>query len=83
VRTGQFGVTNRQLVRATRRLLIALPTVGSGGFGSPDSPVNFSRDAIAFSRERRVRRRASAPPDSPVHHRVVLVWLNSTNFFPI
>jgi hypothetical protein len=28
-------------------------------FGSPDSPVNYSRGAFAFSREQRVRRRAS------------------------
>jgi hypothetical protein len=53
------GVTNRPLVRATRRPLIAQPSVGAGGFGLPDSPVNFTRGAIAFSRERRVRRWAS------------------------
>jgi hypothetical protein len=41
---------------ATRRPLIALPTIGAGGFGSPDSAVNFSRGAISFSPERRVRR---------------------------
>jgi hypothetical protein len=76
-------VTNRPLARATRRPLTALPTVGAGGLGSPDSPVNFSHGAIAFSRERRVRRRANRAPDSPVHHRLVLVWLNSANFSPI
>jgi hypothetical protein len=30
VHTGQFGVTNRPLAWATRRPLIALPTVGRG-----------------------------------------------------
>jgi hypothetical protein len=40
VHTGQSGVTNRPLARATRRLLIALPIVGAGGFGSLDSLVN-------------------------------------------
>jgi hypothetical protein len=40
--------------------------------GSPDSPVNFSRGAFAFSRERRVRRRASlGTGHCPVHHRTV------------
>jgi hypothetical protein len=28
------------LAHATRRSLIALPTVGAGAFGSPDSPVH-------------------------------------------
>jgi hypothetical protein len=57
VHTGQSGVPNRPLVRATRRPLIALVTVGSGG--SDSSPVNFSRGAFSFSRERRVRRRCT------------------------
>jgi hypothetical protein len=35
-----FGVTNRPLERATCHLLIALSTVGAGGFGSPDSSVH-------------------------------------------
>jgi hypothetical protein len=67
------------------RPLIALPTVGAGGFGSSDSPVNFNRGTITFS-----HRRASlgtglsdAPPDSPMHHKLVLVWLSSANFSPI
>jgi hypothetical protein len=72
------------LAWATRRPLISLPTIGAGGFGSPDSPVNFSRGTIAFSREQRVRRRASLGTEHcPVHHRLVLVWLNSANFSPI
>jgi hypothetical protein len=39
---------------------------------SSDSPVIFSHGAFAFSRERRVRRRASlGTGDCPVHHRTV------------
>jgi hypothetical protein len=84
VHTGQSGVTNRPLARATRRPLIALSTVGACGFGSPDSLVNFSRGAIAFSRERRVRRRANLGTGHyPVHHRLVMVWLNSANFLQL
>jgi hypothetical protein len=58
------GEPNRPLARATRRPQIAQPTVGCerrwliGQFGAPpDSPVNFSRGALFFSQERRVRRR--------------------------
>jgi hypothetical protein len=40
VHTGQSGVPNRPLARATRRPLIALVTVGSGGSDSPDSLVH-------------------------------------------
>jgi hypothetical protein len=36
-------VTNRPLARATRRPLIALQTVGTGRFGSPDSPVHIGQ----------------------------------------
>jgi hypothetical protein len=42
---------NYPLAQATRRPLIALPTVGS-----PDSPVNYSRTSPNFSRERPVHR---------------------------
>jgi hypothetical protein len=53
-------------------------------FGSPDSPVNYSRGAFAFSRERRVRRRASlGTGHCPVHHRLVLFWPNSAKTPPI
>jgi hypothetical protein len=46
--------------------------------------VIFSCDAFTFSRERRVRRQASlGTGHCPVHHRLVLVWLNSANFSPI
>jgi hypothetical protein len=53
----------RPLARATRRPRIARPTVGAvdrwltGQSGAPpDSPVNFSRTPLNFSRERRLRR---------------------------
>jgi hypothetical protein len=52
-------VINRPLARTTHRPLIALLNVGAGGFGSSNSLLNFSHGAIAFSREQRVRRRAS------------------------
>jgi hypothetical protein len=43
----------------------------------PDSPVNFSRGALDFSRERQVRRRASlGTRHCPVHLRLVQVWLD-------
>jgi hypothetical protein len=35
---------------------IALPAVGTDIVGSPDGPVNFSRNIIGDSREQRVRR---------------------------
>jgi hypothetical protein len=61
-----------QRTLATRHPLIALPTVGAGCFGSPNSLVNFSRSTIAFSRERQVRRWANLGiGHSPVHHRTV------------
>jgi hypothetical protein len=62
----------------TRRAKIARPTVGAvdrgltGQSGAPsDSPVNYSRTPLNFSRERRLRRgrltrQSGAPPDSPV-----------------
>jgi hypothetical protein len=46
VHTGQSGVPNRPLARATCRPLISLPTVGSGGSDSPDSPVNYSHGVL-------------------------------------
>jgi hypothetical protein len=55
--------TNYLLAQATRRPLIALPTVGAvdrwltGQSGAPpDSPVNYSRTPPNFSRERPVHR---------------------------
>jgi hypothetical protein len=57
VHTGQSGVPNRPLLRATRRPRIAQPTVGrerlwlTGQSGAPpDSPMNFSRTPRSFSR---------------------------------
>jgi hypothetical protein len=77
VHTGQSGVPNRLLARATRRSLIALTTVASGGSDSSDSLVIFSRGAFSFF----PRATSSWPmylgvgaedsPDSPVHHRTV------------
>jgi hypothetical protein len=50
VHTGQSGVPNRPLLRATHHPWIAWPTVGAGDRWSngqsgapPDSPVNYSR----------------------------------------
>jgi hypothetical protein len=76
---------------ATCRPLIAQTTVGRGRRlahrtvrCTPDSPVNYSRSAFAFSRERRVRRRASLGTGHyPLHHRLVLFWLNSAKNPPI
>jgi hypothetical protein len=46
---------------------------------TPDSPVNYSRGTLAFSREWLVRWVCSLStgnaPDSPVHRRLVQVWL--------
>jgi hypothetical protein len=70
----------RPLARATRRPRIARPTVGAvdrwltGQSGAPlDSPVNFSRTPLNFSRERRLCRgrltgQSGAPLDSPVNY---------------
>jgi hypothetical protein len=62
---GQSDVPNRPLARATRRPLITLVTVGSGGSDSLYSPVIFSRGAFSFSREHPFCRRAS------LGHRIV------------
>jgi hypothetical protein len=77
--TGQSGVPNRSLARATRCPLIAQLIVGhercwltrqSGA--PPDSPMIFSRIAFFFSRERPVCRRASlGTGHCPVLHRTV------------
>jgi hypothetical protein len=55
VHTGQSGVPNRPLLRATRRPRIARPTVGvddrwlTGQSGAPpDSSVNYSRTPLLF-----------------------------------
>jgi hypothetical protein len=70
---------NYPLAQATRRPLIALPTVGAvdrwltGQSGAPpDSPVNYSRTPPNFSRERPVHRSSVWRTEHcPVHHRTV------------
>jgi hypothetical protein len=48
--------------------LIALPIVSASAAGSPESLVNFSRSVPNFSRDQRVRRRASlVTGHCPVH----------------
>jgi hypothetical protein len=81
--TGQSGVPNRPLVRATRRRLIAQLTVGrerlclTGQSGAPpDSPVIFSRGAPPFSESDEfvaedLGAGADDSPDSLVRHRTV------------
>ena len=57
-RTGHCPVCpNRLLLRATRRPRIARPTIALATVGSPDSPVNYSRTPLIFSRERPFHRR--------------------------
>jgi hypothetical protein len=76
VHTGQSGVPNRPLLRATRHPRIAQPAIGrerlwlTGQSGAPpDSPVNFSRTPRFFSREQPVHRRpAWGIGHCPVHH---------------
>jgi hypothetical protein len=73
VHTGQSDAPFRPLVRATCRPPILLPTVAQSTVGSPDSPVNFSRTPLNFSRERRLHReqligQSGAPPDSLVNY---------------
>jgi hypothetical protein len=95
VHTGQSGVPNRPLLRATRRPWIAQPTVGRerlwliGQSGAPpDSLVNFSHTPRSFSREQLVHRRpAWRTGPCPVHHRTVRCarpswgWLHTANSF--
>jgi hypothetical protein len=75
VHTGQSGVTIRPLARPRVARWSRRRPLSAGAVGSLDSPVNFSRGAITFSQERRVRRRglerwlieqSGAPLDSPV-----------------
>jgi hypothetical protein len=80
VHTGQSGVPNRPVLRATRRPWIVWPTVGAGdrwltgqSGAPPDSPVNYSRtpssnpESDEFTRTSLAHRTLSgAPPDSPV-----------------
>ena len=67
-----YGAPSRTLERATRRPRIARPTVALAAVGSPDSPVNYSRTPLNFSRERPFHRRpAWRTGHYPVHHRTV------------
>jgi hypothetical protein len=64
VHTGQSGAPSRPLARprVSRRSRIrplARPTVGS-----PDSPVNYSRTPLIYSRERQVRLSQPGTPDT-------------------
>jgi hypothetical protein len=73
VHTGQSGASCQPLARAMRRPRIARPTIAQSTVGSLDSPVNFSRTPLNFSRERRLRHgrltgQSGAPPDSPVNY---------------
>jgi hypothetical protein len=89
VHTGQSGVPNRPLARATCRPLISLPLVGSGGSDSPDNPVNYSRGIFGeFLRATNLSPKisdagAKDSSDSPVHHRTVR-WIlaMSPDWFP-
>jgi hypothetical protein len=79
VHTGQSGVPNRPLVRATCRALIARSTIGrwrrwlTGKSGAPpDSPVIYSHVTFLFSRERPVDSEpAWGTEHYSVHHRTV------------
>jgi hypothetical protein len=48
-RTGQSGVPNQSLLRATRRPQIARPTVALATVGSPDSPVHHRIVSLNYS----------------------------------
>jgi hypothetical protein len=71
VHTEQSGVPNRPLLLATRHSRIAHPTVGrwrswltGQSDAPPDSPVNYSRTPLSFSREQSVHRRPTGAPDT-------------------
>jgi hypothetical protein len=73
VHTGQSGVPNRPLLRATRRPRIVQPTVGAGDHwltrqsgAPPDSPVNYSRTPLRFPESSRSTAGQPGAPDSPV-----------------
>jgi hypothetical protein len=64
VHTGQSGALSRPLarprvLRRSRSRPLARPTVGS-----PDSPVNYSRTPLIYSRERQVRLSQPGTPDT-------------------
>jgi hypothetical protein len=70
-RTGQSGVPNRPLLRATRCPRIAQPTVGAGdrwltgqSGAPPDSPVNYSRTPLCFPESSRFTAGQPGAPDT-------------------
>jgi hypothetical protein len=62
--TGQSGAPCRSLERATCRPRIWRPTVALAAVGSPDSPVNYSRTPLKFSREWLGHRSWPGAPDT-------------------
>ena len=90
VHTGQSGVPNRPLVRATRRPRIAQPTVGherlwlTGQPGAPlDSPVIYSHVTFIFSRERPVDAELAWGTGQSGVPGQSWCWLTFANFSPI
>jgi hypothetical protein len=78
------GATCRPLVRATRRSRIARPTVALAIVGSPDSPVNYSRTPLNFSREQPFHRRpAWRTGHSPVCQTELSFGCTEPSLFPI
>jgi hypothetical protein len=73
-RAGEVTGANRSAPAGRdRRPLIALPTIGAGVVGSPDSPVNFSHGVHGDPREQRVHLSASLGTEQcPVHPQLVL-----------
>jgi hypothetical protein len=95
-RTGQSGVPNRPLLRATRRPRIAEPTIGAddrwltGQSGTPpDSPVNYSCTPLRFPESSWF---TTGQPGAPDIVRCTTgqsgvpsqswCWLHTTNSFP-
>jgi hypothetical protein len=72
----------RPLVRATRRPRIARPTIALAIVGSPDSPVNYSRTPLLFSRERSFHRRP-AWCTGPVCQTELRIGCIEPSLFPI
>jgi hypothetical protein len=72
VHTGQSGAPCRPLARPRVAQRLRGRPLAQSTVGSPDSPMNFSRTPLNFSRERRLRRgrltgQSGAPPESPVN----------------
>jgi hypothetical protein len=97
VHTGQSGVPNRPLLRATRRPWIAQPTVGrerlwlTGQSGAPlDSPVIYSHVAFSFPESAQLTPSQPGAPDTvgcTTEQSGVpgpsWCWLTFANFSPI